>query len=149
GYRTSGTHLILAVQCRDIEKFGVLGGVRMLATLVDAKGTHLIPAKRAAWDHALNGLLENALRKAAFQNLVRALFLDAAGITRVAIIDLVGHLLAGEADLLGVDDDDIVTAIDMRGEARLVLAAQDIGDERRDATNHQPVGIDQMPFLFH
>ena len=49
--------------------------------------------------------------------------------------------------LVGVDDDDMVAAIDVRGEARLVLAAQDVGDDRREAADHQPVGIDQMPFL--
>jgi hypothetical protein len=51
--------------------------------------------------------------------------------------------------LVGVDDDDMVAAIDVRGEARLVLAAQDVGDDRTgEAADDQAVGIDQMPFLF-
>ena len=43
----------------------------------------------------------------------------------------------------------MVAAIDVRGEARLVLAAQDVGDDRGEPADHQPVGIDQMPFLLH
>jgi hypothetical protein len=30
-----------------------------------------------------------------------------------------------------------------------VLAAQDVGDDRGEPPDHQPVGIDQMPFLLH
>ena len=41
----------------------------------------------------------------------------------------------------------MVAAIDVRGVARLVLAAQDIGDNRRDPADNQPVRIDQMPLL--
>jgi hypothetical protein len=41
----------------------------------------------------------------------------------------------------------VVAAIDMRRVARLVLAAQDVGDDRRDAADDEAVGIDQVPFL--
>ena len=36
----------------------------------------------------------------------------------------------------------------MRSVARLVFAAQDIGNDRSDAANNQPVCINQVPFLF-
>src|SRR5690606_21903798 len=73
--------------------------------------------------------------------------LDAAGIAGVLVVGLVAALVAGEADLLDVDDDDVVPAIDVRGVARLVLAAQDVGDDRGEAADDQTLGIDQMPFL--
>ena len=69
------------------------------------------------------------------------------GVAGVLVIDFLVELAAGELHLAGVDDDDMVAAIDVRGEARLVLAAQDVGDDRRQAADDQPVGIDQMPFL--
>ena len=134
---------------RDVEDFGVLRFVRMLGAGEDAQVAHLLAAQRAARDHALDGLFEHALGEAAFEHLAGGDFLDAAGIAGVLVIDLVRQLLAGEPHLVGVDDDDIVTAIDVRGEARLVLAAQDVGDDRRSAADHQAFGIDQMPFLFH
>src|SRR3546814_7614369 len=43
----------------------------------------------------------------------------------------------------------MIAAIDMRGIARLVLAAQDVGDDRSETPDHQSVGIDQMPLLLH
>src|SRR4029079_12741550 len=58
-------------------------------------------------------------------------------------------LAPGQADLLGVDDDDVVAAVDVRGEGRLVLAAQAHGDDRGEPAEHQPVGVDQHPLLLH
>src|SRR3546814_17101621 len=39
-------------------------------------------------------------------------------------------------------------SIDVRGERRLVLAAQDVGDDRCNAAHNQTLGVDQHPFLF-
>ena len=47
-----------------------------------------------------------------------------AGITAIGEIYVVGHLLTGKLDLVSVDDDNVVTTIDMRCEIGLVLAAQ-------------------------
>ncbi len=66
----------------------------------------------------------------------------------MAVIDLVGHLAPGELHLLGIDDDHVIAAIDVRGEAGLVLAAQDIGDDRGDTTDDETVGVDNVPVLF-
>src|SRR3546814_12175669 len=66
----------------------------------------------------------------------------------VLVVTLVLQLLAGERHLLRIDDDDIVTAIDVRGERRLVLAAQDVGDNRCNAAHNKTLGVDQHPFLF-
>src|SRR5438309_3790648 len=108
---------------------------------------HLVAAEWATRNHALNGLFEHAFGKAALEHLARGDLLDAAGVAGVFVINLLLELAAGEADLLGVDDHHMVAAVDVRREARLVLAAQDIGDDRREPANDQPVGIDQMPFL--
>ena len=45
-------------------------------------------------------------------------------IAGVVVIDLLVALAAGEHHLVGIDDDDVVAVVDMRGEGRLVLAAQ-------------------------
>jgi hypothetical protein len=58
----------------------------------------------------------------------RGALLDAARIAGVPVILLVGVLLAGQDRLVGIDDDDIVAIVDVRGEGRLVLAAQAVGD---------------------
>ena len=43
---------------------------------------------------------------------------------------LVDQLLAGELDLPGVDDHDVVSAVEVLGEGRFVLASEDVSDLR-------------------
>ena len=56
-------------------------------------------------------------------------------------------LAAGELHLLRVDHDDVVAAIHVRREGRLVLAAKDARDLRRQAAEDQTMGIDHEPLL--
>ncbi len=105
-------------------------------------------AQRTTRHHALNSLFKDSLREATFKNLGSRYALDPTGIAGVAIIDFVGELLAREPHLIRIDDDDIVTAINVRGVAWLVLAAQNVGDDRSHTAHDQTIGIDQMPLLF-
>ena len=75
--------------------------------------------------------------------------LDAAGIAGVVVEHRLVRLVAGDAHLGGVDHDDVVAAIDMRGELRLVLAAQAVGDDDGEAAEHDALGVDQHPVLLH
>ena len=47
-----------------------------------------------------------------------------ARITGMAHIHLVGHFLARKHHFVGIDDDDIVTAINVRSEVRFVLSPE-------------------------
>jgi hypothetical protein len=67
--------------------------------------------------------------------------------TGVPVELAIGELVAGQLHLGGVDDDDVVAAIDMRREGRLVLAAQPIGDDAGEAAENQAVGVDDDPLL--
>ena len=131
----------------DVERLRLGAAMRVLGAGVKVQRAHLRPAEGAARDHPLDSLLQHALRKAAFEHLVGGDLFQAAGITGVLVISLGLELVAGETDLVGVDHDDMVTAIDVRGEARLVLAAQEIGDDHRESADDEAVGIDQVPFL--
>ena len=55
------------------------------------------------------------------------------------------ELGAGEGDLVGVDDDDEVAGVDVRGEGRLVLAAQEDGGLAREAAEHDVGRVDDVP----
>src|SRR6202045_5074656 len=54
-------------------------------------------------------------------------------------------LFAGDTDLLGVDDHDEVTSIDMRRENRLLFTAQKSRRLYRHVAQHLILGIDQPP----
>jgi hypothetical protein len=63
----------------------------------------------------------------------------------VPVGDLLLTLVAGQRDLAGVDDDDEVTGVDVRGEDRLVLAAEQGGGLRGQPAEDDVVGVDDEP----
>src|SRR5437763_16997043 len=74
---------------------------------------------------------------------------DAAGIAGVAVVDLVGLLVAGHTELGGVDDDDEVAGIDVRRVNGLVLAAQSEGSFAGYPTEHLVGGVNHKPLVLH
>ena len=55
------------------------------------------------------------------------------------------RLLPDSGDLVGVDDDDEVTGVDVGGEDRLVLAAQQVRGLDRQAAEADVGGVDDVP----
>jgi len=54
---------------------------------------------------------------------------------------------AGEADLVGVDHDDVVTGVDVGGVGGLVATAEDVGDLDGEAAQDLVLGVDDVPGL--
>ena len=65
------------------------------------------------------------------------------------LVALVLILVAGEHDLLGIHDDDVVTHVDMRGVCRFVLTLEAHGDQRGKPADDETLGIDQHPLFLH
>jgi len=119
----------------------------MLGALVDAQIAELRAAERPVRQHALHRLLDDALGELALEDRARGALLDAADEVGVVVIDLLVALAAGQDDLFGVDNDDVVAVVHMRGVARLVLAAQSHGDDHGEAADDQSAGVDQHPLF--
>src|SRR4029453_2104569 len=96
--------------------------------------------ERTARDHALDRLLHHALGKTALEDLLGGTLLDAADEAGVLVVHLLVALATGEHDMRGVDDDDVVAAIDMRRIGGKVLAAQAHGDDRAEAAEQSTLG---------
>ena len=60
-------------------------------------------------------------------------------------MELLLQLLAGQDSLIAVDDDDIVTAVNIGGESGLVLAAQDDSSLGSNAAEGFAGGVDHIP----
>src|SRR6056297_3776268 len=120
--------------------------MRMLCAGIDAQIGHLLARQTVARTHPLHCLHDDALRIGAFQDLPGGARLDAARIARVPIIRLVA-LVAGQLDLVGIDDDHVVAHIHMRRKRCLVLAAQAHRDDRGKTAQNNALGVDQDPFL--
>src|ERR1700678_3314575 len=138
---------VLGVEFRDVEHGRRLRCVRVVRTFIDPQVAELLLAQRPARKHALDRLLDDALGELALEDRLGRPFLDAADIAAVVIVDLLVELAAGEHHLVRVDDDHVVAIIDVRGEARLVLAAQPRGDDRSQAPDDEPLGVDEKPLL--
>src|SRR5262249_52732338 len=68
----------LGVHGTDIQRLGLLGGMRMIAAGEHAQVLHLLATERAARAHALHRLHDRPLRKLAAEGLAHGDFLDAA-----------------------------------------------------------------------
>src|SRR5665647_1112308 len=98
------------------------------------------------WQHALNGLLEGS-RGLALHQTSQINILDAARVTGVVVVDLVFELIAGNRDLLGVDNYDVITAVEVRCVLRLVLAHEAGSNLGSQAAKGLAFGVDNVPIV--
>src|SRR5262245_29937770 len=113
---------------------------------IDLELRDLAARKPVAREHSLHRLADD-LGRAPLELLGERPRAKAARIARVAVVALLLELVAGDRDLLGVDDDDEVTGVDVRRVLRLALSPQGVRDARGKATQGLAVGIDDVPAL--
>jgi hypothetical protein len=118
--------------------------VRLLGAGVDLQFPDLRAPELVAGQHPLHGLPQD-LGRPALELLAERPAAQATGVARVAAVHLLVELVAGDVDLLRVDDDDEVARVDMGRVGRLVLAAQGIGDAGGQTAERLPLGIDEVP----
>ena len=74
---------------------------------------------------------------------------DFEGVSRVMVIHLVLHLVARDADLLGIDHNDVVAGVHVRRVFRLVFASQASRDFGGESTEGFSIGVDHEPVAAH
>src|SRR5579872_580975 len=102
------------------------------------------PAERIFWEHALDRKLDRALGMLV-QKLPQRYRFDPADVSGVVVIDLVLELSSGNADLPGIDHDNVIPHVHMRAVISLVLALEPMRDLRRQATQRLAGSIDDIP----
>ena len=120
--------------------------MRVLGALEDLELRDLLPAERTARQHVFHRMEHDHV------GMLRQLLGEgdlalAAGISGEALVDLLLRLLAAELDLVRVQDDDEITGVQERGVDGLVLPHQDHGDLGREASEDEPLRVDDEPFL--
>src|SRR5205085_1887985 len=68
-----------------------------------------------------------------------------AGVARVSVVLDHGRLAAGDLHLLGVEDDDEIAGIHVRGVRRLMFTLEDERDPGRESAENLPAGVDDVP----
>src|SRR5690606_30469461 len=110
----------------DLVGHRLLRLVRVLGTGVDLQLLRHLPAEGVLRKHAPDRLLHHSVGA-----LLHELFVgdraETAWVTGVTVRPLLGELVTRQRDLVGVDDDDEVTRVHVRGVDRLVLTAEQDG----------------------
>src|SRR5437879_13921239 len=118
--------------------------VRMLCTFVDLElGGHLA-TKLGLGQHPLDGLLDDGFR-ATGEELDERLFAETAGKSGVAAIELLVRLEAGQHDLFGIDDNDVIAHIDVRSVENVELAGEDRSGLRGESAKGLAAGVENEP----
>src|SRR5882672_10247560 len=128
----------------EFEDLRLLRRMRMGCTRVALELLDHCVAERALRKHSLDRLLEHAAGEPRLHFAERPRR-DAARIAAVAVIELPLHLVAGDADLFDIGDDDEVAGIHVRRKDRLVLAAQSRRDLGREPAEHLVGRVDDVP----
>ena len=97
--------------------------MRVFGAGVDEELAHDLAAQAVLGDHALHGV-EDQLDGVLVQQRLPGRRAQSARVTRVVVGELLGGLVGRQDYLVRVDDDDVVTAVNMRGEVDAVLAAE-------------------------
>lgn len=96
--------------------------VRMLRAPNDFKFLEHLPAEWIARQHTFDGSLQHELR-CSLEQMFQRLRFQVADIARVVMVNLVGQLVSGDANLLGVNHYDVVARIHVGSKFGLMLAA--------------------------
>lgn len=120
----------------------------MLSSRVHMKFLEHFATERALGQHALDRDLNCTLR-VLFQHLSKRNALDAANSAGVMEVQLVGQLRACNGNLLGIDDNDVIAAINVRRVGSLVLATQAHGQRGGQAAKRLSRRIDDEPIAAH
>ena len=118
--------------------------MRVLGALVDFELGEQMAAKAILGNHPFDRVHDKLFR-IALANLSHAAIALAAFPAGVAHEKLLGFLLAGHEDLLGIDHHYEIARVEVGSKDRLVLAAEHISDLNSKPAQNSPIGINHMP----
>ena len=118
--------------------------MRVLRASVHLELLNHLATQWALWQHATNRAT-NRIFGLALKQVAVGLRAQTAGVTAVVVYELGVGLAAGQHNLRRVDDHHVITSVHVRGEHRLVLAAQNAGHLGAHPTEYESIGVNEMP----
>jgi len=119
----------------------------MVGPLVDGELADYLPPQPVLGKHPADGPFHRQGRPLGHEADVPDAS-KAARVSRVPVEDLLLLLAPGQADPLGVDHDDVVPRVHVRGVDGLVLATEDLGHLGSEPAQHGALGVDHVPAAF-
>ena len=127
---------------------GLLSRVLVVGALVNAKTGEGVAADGVVGNHALDSKLHSKLGTLAHKGAVIGL-LKMSDVTGVTAIELLGELVSGQHGLVGVYDDNVISAVEMGNEGSLALAAKKIGGNCCYTADGLSGGVEDLPFTLN
>ncbi len=121
-----------------------LGFVRVDLTCIDLELAKLSAAQASLRDHSPDSALDEK-DWATLTDDAWGLDFLAADVAGETSVDLGGFLGASQRNLVGIDDDDEVTGINVGGESGLVLASQEACSLDGNLAENLALGVDDIP----
>src|ERR1700687_3428359 len=144
GYRSDCAGSLACTVLLNLERLGLLRLVGMLTACKHVQLPEHAPAERVLRQHALDRELDHALGVLA-EKLVQSDRLDAADVSGMVVVDLVGELAPGDTDLLRIYHHDVVAHVHVRAVISLVLALEAMGNLRGQPPERLVAGVDDEP----
>ena len=134
--------------CVNIDSLGALCFVLVLFAYINVEVAEELSAKTVLGKHTLHDTTEEFVCTVGLSEdrSGRVLALT-AGVAGVGVVSAIRHLLTGQDELVGVDDDDVVTAVNVGSKVGLVLTTEQFGDLRSKATEHLVGGVNDDPLF--
>ncbi len=118
--------------------------MRVNSARIDFQLTVHVATQWVLRQHAFNRGLDHALRSF-WRSAFEVDRLDAARETGVRVVHFVSGFSTGDTNLLGIDNDDVVTGVNVRSVFRLVLATQTARDFGGQTTQGLASSVDDKP----
>ena len=128
----------------QVYDFGILCSVRMFGASIDFEFLDHLVTKSAVREHSPNSGLERSGRMLG-QKVGKVDPAFAGDVTGVVEVFLLQVLVAGNGNLAGVDDNNEVTSVDVRGIDGLVLAHEEASNFACNASHRLVSGIHKLP----
>ena len=120
----------------------------VLCTCINIEVTDELVTEFCLGQHSLNNFSHKSLSAVGFSHQLGGSHLAlTTGITGITQIYSVSPLLAGQDNLIGIENDDIVAAVNVRSEICLLLTAQQLSNLHGEAAQNLVLGINHDPFL--
>ena len=113
----------------------------MLITVIHLEISEQFTSQNIVWKHTFNSQFNQALWMLR-TDIARGEGFESTKVTGVAVIHFGSFLVACKTNFLGIDDDDVITGVDVRSKDRLVLAAQTARDFRGETAENNAFGVD-------
>src|SRR3972149_6783630 len=107
----------------DFQNLGALCRMTVFRATINLELAEHLASQRILGKHSANRLFNNIARRP-LHHVLEACHLETALIAGIAVINLVPALLARDLQFVGIDDDDVVAGIHVRGKLRFVLATE-------------------------